>query len=266
MKDMKIILLSLFATFFFVAACARATPPQAATAKPSGQTPAAEVLQEGKALYNKYCAACHGAQGEGTSLAPKIAGHSQGAMKMQVRSPMGKMPAFPASQINDKDLENIVSFVYSLSPATMSAMEWEKEAPETMHHWMALLAIKNNDAADARHHLDQALTFVKELKHKSGMERAMTMMSQGKLHDMEHEIEEMAGGEAPSGMTIQRFHLQLVKRAVEAKDLAQVKHHVEKFMVKATDREKKIANELLKKVEKGDFHEAEHEVEELIKG
>ena len=98
------------------------------------------------------------------------------------------------------------------------------------------------------------------------MEKALNLIAQGKAHDAEHEIEEMAGAESPSGVTMQRFHLILVQRANEAKDAAEVKHHLDHFLIKATEKEKGIAREALELVEKGDFHEAEHEIEELLKG
>jgi hypothetical protein len=76
----------------------------------------------------------------------------------------------------------------------------------------------------------------------------------------------MAGSESPSGISMQRFHLELTRKAIKAKDLSSIKHHMEHYMDKATEKQKSIARELLENVGKGDFHEAEHELEELIKG
>lgn len=266
MRGMKIAIISLIIGFSFVVACARTAPPPAAKTQPAAPTLATEVLEEGKALFDKKCAACHGSSGEGTSIAPKIASHNVAATEMQVRNPMSKMPAFPPSQISDTELGKIASYVYSLSPPAMAMMEWEKAASEALHLWMALLDLKNNDAAFALHHLKDILTFVKEPKHKVQVEKAISMISQGKMHDAEHEIEGMAGSESPSGISMQRFHLELTTKAIKAKDLSSIKHHMEHYMDKATEKQKSIARELLENVGKGDFHEAEHELEELIKG
>ena len=129
---------------------------------------------------------------------------------------------------------------------------------------MALLAIKEGNAEDARHHLEDVLTFIQEPMHGTETEKVLNMMAQGNLHDAEHEIEEMAGSEYPSGITMRRFHLLLAQRSVEAESAAEVTHHLEHFLVKATESEGEIAQEALELIEKGDFHEAEHEIEELL--
>lgn len=266
MRGMKIIRLPLILGFFLVMACARSTPAPAPKTETAVSAPSREVATEGETLFYKNCAACHGSRGEGTSLGPNVAGHSIDTIKMQVRNPLGRAPAFPPSQISEKELDKLALYINNLVPATQPVQEWERAAPETVHHWMALLAIKNNDAADARQHLKDALTFVKEPKHKAEMEKTMNMIAQGKMHDAEHEIEEMAGRQSPSGISMQRFHLELTRKALEMQDLSEVKKHIEHFIDKATNKQKITARELLKKAEKGDFHEAEHELEELIKG
>lgn len=250
-------------TLLLVMSCTGTTPPAPGAAPPPLQVEAANT--EGKVIYEKNCSSCHGASGEGTSAGPKIAGHSSSAMKMQVRKPMGMMPAFSSSQISEGDLDKVAAYMSSMMSGAVPMMDWEKAAPEKIHHWMALLAIKNNEVADARHHLEDAFTFVKEPAHKNEMQKALQLIAQNKLHDLEHEIEEMAGGESPSGITMQRFNLQLMEKSIEGKNLPEVKRHTENFMAKATDKQKKIAGELLEKAEKGHFHEAEHELEELIR-
>ncbi|MBI4285577.1 MAG: cytochrome c [Chloroflexi bacterium] len=251
------------------------TTPQAApttpqpvltTSQPAPTTPppATVAASEGNVIYNQRCAICHGPNAEGTAVGPAIAGHSMAAVKTQVRNPMGTMMAFPVSQLTDHDLKELAEFIASLAPAKMPVQEWEKATSETIHHWMALLAIKDGDAKDARHHLEDVITFVKEPMHKTEVNKALNMMAQGNIHDAEHEIEEMAGSESPSGITKQRFHVLLAQRGNEAENAAEAKHHLEHFMVKATDVQKKIAEEALELIEKGDFHEAEHEIEELM--
>lgn len=243
-------------------------PPAGPAAPPPAAAFSPEMLAEGRALFAKSCAACHGANGEGTAIGPKIAGHSIAATKTQVRNPVGSMPAFTAAQLSDADLEKVASFILSLGPALAPAADWETAAPETIHHWMALLAIKTNDIGDARTHLEEALTFVAEPKHRTDirtdMEKALDLMVRGELYDAEDLIEEMAGAESPSGVTIQRFHLILVQRAVDEMNAAEARRHLERFAIKATDQQKALVREALEKIDANDFHEAEHEVEELL--
>ncbi|MBI4181217.1 MAG: cytochrome c, partial [Chloroflexi bacterium] len=252
------------ALFFLSLALILAACRQTAPTKPSPPPPAASPQTDGKNLYAQKCSACHGPNAEGTTVGPAIAGHSMPAVTMQVRNPIGTMPAFPASQLSAPELDAIAEFIASLGEAKAQVQEWEKATTETMHHWMALLAIKEGDAEDAKHHLQDVSTFIKEPMHKTGIERALNMIAQGKVHDAEHEIEEMAGTESPSGITMQRFHLVLAQRSVEDMNGAEVKHHLEHFLIKATESERKIVQEALELIGKGDFHEAEHEIEELL--
>lgn len=248
----------LTGAILLLAACARATPtpPLKPTAPP---------VSDGQTLYNQKCASCHGPQGEGTALAPAVSGHGVSATKMQVRNPMGTMPAFTSAMLSEPDLNKIAEYIISLGPVKSPLLEWEKSTTETIHLWMSLLAIKGDDAQDALHHLEQAQTFIKAPVHAKEIKEAIDLIKQDKAHDAEHEIEEMAGAEAPSGITMKRFHLLLVQRDLAAENAASVKHHLEKFIAIATEKEKEIAREALELVEKGDFHEAEHEVEELLK-
>lgn len=253
---------------FVLAACAR-TPAQSSPAPSSPEptpTPMMTEIEEGKALYAQKCAVCHGPNGEGTALGPKVAGHSASAVKTQLRNPVGTMPAFTQAQLGDADANKVAVFIASLEPAMARPLEWEAAAPETMHHWMALLAIKTNDTADARHHLEDVLALIKEPVHETQTREALDLINQGKLHYAEHEIEEMAGGESPSGVTMQRFHLVLAMDGVKEQNAAMVKHHLEHFLIEATEEQKVIAGKALQLIQAADFHEAEHEIEELLKG
>lgn len=253
-----LILLSLTAALV-VAAC---TPKQAA--KPPSPTPLAAPVAEGKVFYGQKCAACHGPNAEGTAAGPAIAGHSMSAIKTQVRNPMGTMMAFPPSQLSDRELNEVAEFVAGLAGAKAPVKEWEKQTTETIHHWMAMLAIKGNNTEDTKHHLQDVLAYIPKSMHRAEIEKTLNLIAQGNVHDAEHEIEEMAGAQSPSGITIRRFHLVLAQRGIEAKSAIEVKHHLDHFLAKATAAERKIVQEALELVEKGDLHEAEHEVEELL--
>lgn len=245
-------------------ACSQATP----ASSPSSSTPApsTEVTPQikGKDIYTQKCAVCHGPDADGTSAAPAVAGHSISTTKTQVRNPMGTMPAFSPDQLSDEELDEIAEFISGMGMAKVPIQDWEKQTTEAIHDWMALIAIKDGDAADAKHHLQDALAFIKEPMHKTETEKALNLIAQGNMHDAEHEIEEMAGAESPSGITMRRFHLLLAQRSVEAENATEVKHHLEHFLVKATADEEGIVQEALELIEKDDFHEAAHEIEELL--
>lgn len=84
------------------------------TALPEAPTP--EPVSRGQQLFvSKGCSACHGAQGEGTGIAPALGGHTGGQVKRQVRSPVGLMPAFAPDKISDAELEQIAQYVTTLA-------------------------------------------------------------------------------------------------------------------------------------------------------
>ena len=116
-------MLSLIILF---SACAKAPPPPApspSTPTPVTSTPPPATQSEGENLYAQKCAVCHGPNAEGTAVGPMITGHSMSAVKMQVRNPMGTMPAFPASQLSDQELEEIAEFIASLGEAKAPLQE-----------------------------------------------------------------------------------------------------------------------------------------------
>ena len=75
-------------------------------------TPAPNVA-EGKALFvGKGCGACHGAEAQG-GIGPNLKQPQQtaDAITTAVRSGKGSMSAFPASQLSDAELQNIIAFL-----------------------------------------------------------------------------------------------------------------------------------------------------------
>ncbi len=70
----------------------------------------------GGAAYNQYCAACHGANGQGTAFGPDIQGEG-GDVYEAVRGGEDGMPAFSSAQIDDAALGAIASHVASLKTA-----------------------------------------------------------------------------------------------------------------------------------------------------
>ncbi|MHA2064584.1 MAG: c-type cytochrome [Candidatus Thorarchaeota archaeon] len=92
------------------------TPAPAPSPAPVPPTPEQmEAIAAGKALFaNKGCAACHGANAEGTDAAPSLANHTAAMVRAQVRQPMETMPAFTVEMLSDEELEQIARYINSL--------------------------------------------------------------------------------------------------------------------------------------------------------
>ncbi len=96
----------------------------AQTASTKSKEAAAGDAQDGKRVFtNAGCVACHGAQGQGTSLAPQISPPpvELPALIAYVRQPTGKMPPIPASTASDQDLANVYAFLKSVAPAAAAS-------------------------------------------------------------------------------------------------------------------------------------------------
>jgi mono/diheme cytochrome c family protein len=80
-------------------------------------------VASGKQLFaTAGCAACHGAQAQGTALAPQIAPPPVELKQMiaYVRQPTGKMPPVPVSTASDAGLDDIYAFLQSIAPQSSS--------------------------------------------------------------------------------------------------------------------------------------------------
>ena len=75
-------------------------------------------MRDGATLFSTYCAGCHGANGQGTAIAPRNAGIAPAVVMAKVRSGGGIMPAFSAAQISDAELALLADYVYSLGAPT----------------------------------------------------------------------------------------------------------------------------------------------------
>jgi mono/diheme cytochrome c family protein len=94
------------------------------------QSSAASVAN-GKAVFTSAgCIACHGAQAQGTSLAPALAPPplERAAMIAYVRQPSGKMPPVLESTASDEQLADVFAYLQSLAPKTTSAEELKGNA------------------------------------------------------------------------------------------------------------------------------------------
>ena len=88
------------------------TPLSTATIQP---TPDEAVVAEGKALFTaKTCAACHGANAEGTAIAPSLSGQTGSNITKRVREGVGGMPSFSTDRLGDEELVKIVKYLEGL--------------------------------------------------------------------------------------------------------------------------------------------------------
>jgi mono/diheme cytochrome c family protein len=115
---------TLIAIAFALTLSPRGTRAQAPAAK-SGDAPAATIASGKRVFESAGCAACHGAQGQGTALAPQIAPPPMAAAAViaYVRQPTGKMPPIPASTASDQQLADVCAFLQSVAPASTSSAE-----------------------------------------------------------------------------------------------------------------------------------------------
>lgn len=91
------------------------------------------TAEAGKAHYtfgNTSCSNCHGLNGEGR-YGPALAGRNitYARFRTYVRSPLGRMPAYPASELSDQEIADMAVYFASLPPAPKPT-EWRTPLPE----------------------------------------------------------------------------------------------------------------------------------------
>lgn len=96
----------------------------------SSNADAASIASGKSAFAAAGCAACHGAQAQGTSIAPAVAPPPLDlpAMISYVRQPTGKMPPVPVATASDKQIADIYAYLQSIAPKTAPAEELKGNA------------------------------------------------------------------------------------------------------------------------------------------
>jgi mono/diheme cytochrome c family protein len=90
-------------------------------------------VTNGKQMFVEIgCATCHGAQGQGTNLAPQIAPPPLNLEPMiaYLRQPTGKMPPVPPGTASDQQLADIYAYLKSVAPPG-SSIDQLKGNPES---------------------------------------------------------------------------------------------------------------------------------------
>jgi mono/diheme cytochrome c family protein len=241
--------------------------------------PEDEAVAQGLALFRSAgCAGCHGQEGEG-DVGPALAGHTAEQVERQVRTPKGDvMPAYSEEQLSDAQLNQVIAWVESLGPATGAHMhgeeehaaEFEESAPLAAHLRLAIFAVKDGNAHDAEHHMEDFVALLEDEHMKDEAQEILSSLEAGaELHDVEHEMEHMLGEIAPaSGETdLPEFHLQLVLDSLTLDDVEAADHHLGHYIELADDADlAAAAGELREHLEEGELHEVEEGVQALLAG
>ncbi len=220
---------------------------------------------EGMQLYiSKQCAGCHGVTGEGTDIAPMVAGHNEGEVKRQVRNPVGSMPAFDSDMLGDDELDLIARYIESLELPGEHGEPVIMDEQAVTHHWMALYSLSARNMEETEHHISHIIEVVTDPEHSAQMIDVLDDVKAGDLHDASHAIEEMLVGKADPTLTMVSLHLRLALADLAAEDTEDAVHHIEHFIGMAADDEIARAEEILELLVQGNIHDAQHELEELL--
>lgn len=211
----------------------------------------------------KGCAACHGQNAEGSAIAPALPGHTAEQVRRQVRNPIGLMPSFGPEQINDQEMEELIEFITELKAGGHEEpLDLSMDAALVMHHWMAILALKADRVAEAKHHVGHIIELVEDADHRRQMEEVLEALDENHLHDAEHSIEGMLAGTAEPELSLGELHLQMVLSALAVHDAEDAQHHLDHFVEEAEPSQLDLTEEVTGHLNAGELHE----VEELVKG
>ena len=110
------------------AASTRASQTGAAPAEPVGDPAAGKVHYT---FGNTSCSNCHGVDGEGR-FGPPLAGrnHTYARFRAYVRNPLGRMVAYPASELNDQEIADMVAYFNSLKADAKPPIAWRTPLPK----------------------------------------------------------------------------------------------------------------------------------------
>ena len=242
----------------------------AATAQPtSAPVPSTPVpsapISEGQRLFTvNGCSACHGSEGQGSAIAPGLAGHTAAQVKRQARAPLGLMPVFPPSKISNAELNLIAEYIESLTGDHGHMKPAGLGDASAQHHWMALFALEDDSPVEAIHHINHVIGLVAG-QHLAQMQEAKAAAEAGQLHESIHIIENMLAGVQVEELTPSEMHASLARSSVLIDDIDGALHHLEHLM-EALSGDAAIAGqvaEIRDLLEAGNVSDAAHELEEL---
>ena len=88
--------------------------PFAPGAAPASGTVAPGDVYRGETVFQRSCASCHGDQGAGGGIGPRLAASGLGAVAIQTRVRTGA-GAMPAGLVSGRDESDVVAYVASLA-------------------------------------------------------------------------------------------------------------------------------------------------------
>ena len=264
-----VILLTLILT---AVACGAAASPTVVPTPDPTPTPASKPSStmapeaHGSQLFvEKGCAACHGQNAEGSGIAPALAGHTAEQVRRQLRNPIGAMPRFVLEQVNDEELEELIEFITELtSDGHEEPLDLSMDEVVAMHHWMALLALKADGVAEAKHHVKHIIELVEDAGHRRQMEEVLDALDENHLHDAEHSVEGMLAGTAETDLSLGELHLQMILSALAVHDAEDAQHHLDHFMDEAETSQVDLVEEAMSHLKAGELHDAEELTKALI--
>ncbi len=238
-------------------------PPPSAT-PPSAIAPSAPESEGQRLFTTNGCSACHGAQGQGSAIAPALAGHTGGQVKRQVRAPLGLMPVFPPSKISNAELGQIAEYIESLEGDHAHMRVVDPGEALSQHHWMTLFALEDDSANEAVHHIDHIISQVTG-QHLSQMKEAKEETEAGNLHESIHIIENMLAGVQVDDLTPSEMHASLARSSLLIDDIDEAYHHLDHFMERMSGDQSiaSLVAEIRDVLETGVIADAALELEEL---
>ena len=96
------------------------------------------------------------------------------------------------------------------------------------------------------------------------MEAILEGLRAGETHGPEHEIEGMLAGTAAPELTLLHLHLSQALVALAADELDDAQHHAAHAQGLADATQEQRITEILRFLDQGQEHGAEHEIEEML--
>jgi mono/diheme cytochrome c family protein len=243
-----------------------AVSAQEATEAPHDETDPA-LIERGQEVFSTLgCTACHGQSAEGTDLAPALAGHSEFAIRRQLRAPIGIMPPYAPAVLSAEDLDAVVAFILSLVPveSTESADAGHEHEHAAMavgdivfaHHWLLWLALEAENSDAAIHqiaHITPSVTGA----HLVQMDSLTALVTEGDFEAARSLAETMVSDVEVFGEDSDFVYLQMVYRAILAEDAEAADHFITDFLEHMTAHETMgLIADVQSAVESGDFEAA----------
>lgn len=172
------------------------------------------------------CTACHGLNAEGNDIGPALAGHSEFAIRRQVRTPTNIMLAFSPAQIPAEDLDALVAYILSLEvdPDDERGHDEHNMSGITTgdlvfaHHWFLWLELEMEDVEGAIHHTAHILELLTDGPHKAMMQPVLTALGAGDLDTARTIVEPVVTDVGEFSNDLYTIGMQLTYQAISADD------------------------------------------------